>query len=43
VATLTATGAHVDGDAVEQNVTKGSTAHTIHVSGDVICGTTVSG
>ena len=44
VATLTATGAQVDGDAVEQ-LAAGSTAkpHTIHVTGDVTCGTTVSG
>jgi hypothetical protein len=44
VATLTATGAHVDGDAVEQ-LAAGSTAkpHTIHITGDVTCGTTVSG
>jgi hypothetical protein len=43
-ATLTATGAHVDGDAVEQ-LAAGSTAkpHTIHVSGDVACGTTIGG
>lgn len=40
VATLTATGAHVDGDAVEQ-VAAGATAHMIHVSGDVVCGTTI--
>lgn len=40
-ATLTATGAHVDGDVLEQNVAAGATAHTIHVSGDVICGTTI--
>ena len=42
-ATLTATGAHVDGDAVEQNVKAGAKAHTIHVSGDAVCGTTVAG
>ena len=43
-ATLTATGAHIDGDAVEQ-LAAGATAaaHTIHVSGDVVCGTTISG
>jgi len=42
-ATLTATGAHIDGDAVEQ-LAAGATAaaHTIHVSGDVVCGTTIS-
>ena len=43
VSTLTATGAHVDGDLLEQNVAKGGTAHTIHVSGDVVCGTTIGG
>jgi hypothetical protein len=42
-ATLTATGATVEGDALEQNVAKGATAHTIHVSGDVVCGTTTGG
>ena len=41
-AALTATGAHVNGDVLEQNVAKGATAHTIHVTGDVICGTTIS-
>jgi hypothetical protein len=41
VATLTATGAHIDGDVLEQNVAKGATAHTIHVTGDVTCGTSV--
>jgi len=41
VATLTATGAHIDGDGLEQNVAKGATAHTIHVTGDVVCGTTI--
>jgi len=39
--TLTATGAHIDGDGLEQNVAKGATAHTIHVTGDVVCGTTI--
>jgi hypothetical protein len=43
VATLTATGAQVDGDAVEQNVPAGAKAHTIHVSGDATCGTTIGG
>jgi hypothetical protein len=43
VVTLTATGAHVDGDGVEQNLAAGAKAHTIHVTGDVICGTTISG
>lgn len=42
-AALTANGAHVDGDLLEQNVAKGATAHTVHVTGDVICGTTVGG
>jgi hypothetical protein len=42
VATLTANGAHIDGDALEQNVAKGATAHTVHISGDAICGTTVA-
>jgi hypothetical protein len=43
VATLTATGAHIDGDAVEQNPATGKTATKVHVSGDVTCGTTVAG
>ena len=43
IARLTATGATVEGDALEQNVAKGATAHTIHVSGDVVCGTTTGG
>jgi hypothetical protein len=43
VATLTATGAHVDGDAVEQNLAAGTTAHTVHVTGDAVCGTTIKG
>jgi hypothetical protein len=43
VATLTATGAHLDGDALEQNLAAGATAHTIHVTGDVVCGTTITG
>jgi hypothetical protein len=42
-ATLTANGAHVDGDLLEQNVAKGAKTHTIHVSGDVVCGTTIGG
>ena len=42
VATLTANGAHVEGDAVEQNPAAGKTATKVHVSGDVTCGTTVS-
>ena len=41
-ATLTATGAHVDGDVVEQNPPKGTTAHTVHITGDLTCGTTVA-
>jgi hypothetical protein len=41
VAALTATGAHVDTDLVEENPAKGTTAHTIHLSGDATCGTTV--
>lgn len=43
VATLTTTGAHLEGDAIEQ-MAAGSKAkpHTIHVSGDLICGTTFS-
>lgn len=36
VASVTATGAHVNGDAVEE-VPTGSSAHTLHVSGDVTC------
>lgn len=43
MATLTATGAHVDGDLVEQNLAAGSTAHTIHMSGDATCGATIGG
>jgi hypothetical protein len=42
-AALTANGAHVDGDLLEQNVAKGAMAHTVHVTGDVICGTTIGG
>jgi len=42
-ATLTANGAHVDGDLLEQNVAKGAKTHTIHVSGDVVCGTSIGG
>ena len=40
VATLTPTGAHVDADLVDQNPAKGTKATTIHMSGDVTCGTT---
>jgi len=43
VVSLTATGAHVAGDGIEQNLAAGAKAHTIHVTGDVTCGTTVSG
>jgi hypothetical protein len=43
VATLTAPGAHIDGDAVEQNPAAGKTATKVHLSGDVTCGTTVAG
>ena len=44
VASLSATGAHIEGDATEQ-VAPGSkaTPHKVHVSGDVVCGTTVGG
>ena len=41
VATLTPTGAHVDADLVDQNPAKGTTATTIHMAGDVVCGTTI--
>ena len=41
VATLTPTGAHVDADLVEQNLAAGTKAHTIHMTGDVVCGTTI--
>lgn len=44
VATLTTSGAHVEGDAVEQLAAGVKTKpHTIHVSGDVVCGTTIGG
>ena len=43
VATLTATGAHVEADLVEQNLAAGATAHTIHLAGDVVCGTRIGG
>jgi hypothetical protein len=39
-ATATSTGGHADGDAVEQDVTP---PHTIHVEGDVTCGTPTTG
>lgn len=38
VASVTTTGAHIEGDAVEV-VAAGATPHTLHVSGDAICGT----
>ena len=41
VATLTPTGAHVDADLVEQNPAAGTKALTIHMAGDVVCGTTI--
>jgi hypothetical protein len=41
VSTLSATGAHVTGDLIEQNPPTG-TAHTVHVAGDVTCGGTVN-
>ena len=41
VATLTPTGAHVDADLLEQNPAAGTKAHSIHMSGDAICGTTI--
>jgi hypothetical protein len=42
--TLSATGAHIVGDAVEE-LAKGVTTapHTVHVTGNVVCGTTVAG
>jgi hypothetical protein len=43
-ATLSATGAQIDGDAVEQLAKAVTTApHTVHVTGNVVCGTTVAG
>lgn len=41
VATLTPTGVHVDADLVEQNPAAGKTANTIHITGDLTCGTTI--
>jgi hypothetical protein len=41
VVTLSANGAHVSGDAVEQNPTSGP-AHTLHFEGDVTCGSTLT-
>jgi len=41
VATLTPTGAHVDADLLEQNPAAGTKAHTIHMTGDAVCGTTI--
>jgi hypothetical protein len=43
VATLTPTGAHVDADLLEQNPAAGTKANTIHMTGDVVCGTTTGG
>jgi hypothetical protein len=40
-AALTTTGMHISGDATEQNVAAGKTAHTVTVSGDATCGSTV--
>jgi hypothetical protein len=40
-AAASATGAHVDGDYVEV-VAAGATPHTIHLAGDVVCGTTTN-
>jgi hypothetical protein len=37
--TVTTTGAHVDGDLIEQ-VSGGATPHTLHLSGDATCGST---
>jgi hypothetical protein len=39
---VTATGAHVDGDLAEQ-VTGGATPHTVHLSGDATCGSSSTG
>jgi len=41
-ASVTATGGHVDGDAVER-VTGGATPHTLHVVGDATCGQNPTG
>jgi hypothetical protein len=41
-ATLTSNGATVSGDLVEQSPPAGTTAHTIHLEGAVICGTTLT-
>ena len=41
VSTLSATGAHVNGDLVEQSPASGA-AHTLHIEGDVTCGVTVN-
>jgi hypothetical protein len=38
VATLTATGAHVDADLLMQNPAAGAAATTIHMTGDAVCG-----
>ena len=37
VSTVTTTGAHLDGDVVEQSPSSG-TAHALHLVGDVTCG-----
>ena len=37
---ITATGAHVTADVVEENA---SPAHTLHIEGDAVCGSPVSG
>ena len=40
-ATLTSGGATVSGDLTEQNPPAGTTAHTMHLSGSAVCGTTL--
>lgn len=40
-ATISATGGHVSGDFTEQGVPAAS-AHTVHVSGDAVCGSSVA-
>jgi hypothetical protein len=40
ISTPTAQGVHISGDAHEQNVA-GGVAHTLHVAGDAVCGSTV--
>jgi hypothetical protein len=34
---------HGIGDAVEQNPAAGTTAHSVRVTGDAVCGTTIKG